>query len=255
MRSTLPLRWLVGLLSAVGTGYWVFLSSYSQQLCPFPFRVPETGQPDRVVALTFDDGPNEPFTSEIADFLAEVRVRATFFQVGRCVERHPGVSARLVREGHVVGNHSYSHQMLACLRPSDQRTETQAAQDVLTSAIGLVPALYRPPWLFRTPSLIRVLRRHQLRPISGEFAHALEPWQPSPARIARRALVKARRGAILIFHDGFDSRGGSRANTVAAVRIVVTELLSEGYRFVTVDELLDLPAWQPDPAIAAPGTR
>ncbi len=240
-RPAHPARWLVGLAGAVAAGYWTMFSSYSQLLGWFPFRA-TTGE--KVIALTFDDGPNEPYTSQIADFLAAAAVRATFFQVGTCVQRHPEVTARLLRDGHVIGNHSHSHSMIRCVRPSAQRVETETAQRVLTAALGRTPALYRPPWLLRTPTLGAILRRHRLQPISGEFCHAFEVFQPSPVRIAGRALAKARPGAVLIFHDGFDARGGNRANTVAATKLVVTKLIDDGYRFVTIDELFDIPAYR-----------
>jgi peptidoglycan/xylan/chitin deacetylase (PgdA/CDA1 family) len=218
------------------------MSPYSQWLGAFPFR---SVTRDKIIALTFDDGPNEPFTSEIAEFLAEVGVRATFFQVGRCVERFPEVTLRLVRDQHVVGNHSYSHHPLRCLRPVDQRRETAVTQEVLARTLGRVPALYRPPWLYRSSSLMRTLQDRGLHPVSGVFCHPFEPFQPSAERIARLALGRARPGAIVIFHDGVESRGGNRANTVQAAKIFVRTLLDEGYRFVTVDKLLQVPAWQP----------
>ena len=95
----------------------------------------------------------------------------------------------------------------------------------------------------RTPALFDVLAGHDLVAVSGEFCHAAEVVQPSPERIARRALAKARPGAILIFHDGFDGRGGNRSNTVTAVRLVVDRLVHDGYTLVTVDQLLDVVAY------------
>ena len=81
-------------------------------------------------------------------------------------------------------------------------------------------------------------------PLSGEFCHPFEAFQPEPQRIARRALAAARPGGILIFHDGFDARGGNRANTVAADAIVIAELRRQQYRFVRVDQLLGVAAYQ-----------
>lgn len=234
---------LAGAVTAViaAAGYWTMMSPYSQLLGRFPYR----GDTDeKLIALTFDDGPNEPYTSQIADFLSDSGIRATFFQVGECVTRFPQVTARLARDGHVVGDHSQSHRFIRCLSPPAQARETEAAQDTITKVIGRIPALYRPPWLLRTPTLRAVLHRNGLTPISGEFCHALEVFQPPAEWIARRALAKARAGAVLIFHDGFDARGGNRANTVAAVKIVVTELTRRGYRFVTVDDLLGIPAYR-----------
>jgi len=234
-------RWAAGIAAAAtAAGYWTMMSPYSQLLGPFPRRADTT---DKAIALTFDDGPNEPYTSQIADLLARAEIRATFFQVGQCVQRFPEVTARLVRDGHIIGNHSHSHRVTRCLRTDAQRAETLAAQHTLTTVIGRAPALYRPPWLLRTPTLPAVLHRNGLFPVSGEFCHAFEVFQPPPSWIARRALAKARPGAILIFHDGFDARGGRRGNTVAAVRIVITELTRRGYRFVTIDDLLGIPAY------------
>lgn len=236
--------WLIGLAGVVGACYWTILSPRSQIMGWFPYRGNRSGQ---VIALTFDDGPNEPFTTQIGEFLASKAIRATFFQVGRCVERFPEATERLMHQGHVVGNHSYSHEAMKCLAPRLQRQQTQATQQILQRVIGRTPALYRPPWLLRTPALQATLRSHGLQPVSGDFCHPLEVFQPSPLRIARRALAKARPGAILIFHDGFNSHQADRAQTVEAVKIVVARLIRQGYLFVTVDELLDIPAYQ-DPA-------
>ena len=242
MRIANLAHWAAGVAGVTAAaGYWTMMSPYSQLLGPFPYR---GATADKVIALTFDDGPNEPYTSQIADVLARAGIRATFFQVGECVDRFPNVTARLARDGHVIGDHSHSHHVTRCLGTHAQRSETLAAQHALTRVIGRTPALYRPPWLIRTPTLPAVLRHNGLSPVSGEFCHALEVFQPPPRWIARRALAKARPGAILIFHDGFDAKGGNRANTVAAVHIVVTELTRRGYQFVTVDDLLGIPAYQ-----------
>lgn len=231
----------LGATTTAATAYWTAMSSYSQALGPFPYRAP-TGE--RTIALTFDDGPNEPHTSQIAHELSRHDARATFFQVGRCVERHPGVTAALAAAGHTIGNHSLSHELHRCVRRTDLVDEVDATQRILTDRLGRRPALYRPPWLLRTPALFEILAGHALTPVSGEFCHAVEFAQPSPERIARRALAKARPGAILIFHDGFDGRGGDRANTVAAVRLVVNRLVRDGYTFSTVDQLLGIAPYQ-----------
>lgn len=231
----------VGLLAAA---YWLLLSSFSQVLGAFPYRGATT---ERVVALTFDDGPNEPYTSQIAAVLAEYQVRATFFQVGCCVQRFPETTAALVRVGHVVGNHSQSHRARRYVTQPGFGWELDAAQAQLKKVVGRRPALFRPPWLWRQPWLLRSARRRGLQPVSGVFGDMLEPLQPSGAHMARRALAKVRPGIILIFHDGYNGNGARRAATVDAVKIVVPALLAQGYRFVTVDELLKVPAYQPDP--------
>jgi peptidoglycan/xylan/chitin deacetylase (PgdA/CDA1 family) len=231
----------IALAVLLGAGYWLFMSPYSQVFGRYPYR--GEGR-DRVVALTFDDGPNEPYTSQIADYLAERQIRATFFQVGRCVERFPETTARLYTDGHVIGNHSFAHEFHGYLVPARLDREVRQTQEILRRLLGRTPALFRSPWLWRQPLLLRMLRRHALQPVSGEFCHPLEVFQPDGARIAHRAVARTRPGSILIFHDGFDGRGGNRGETVRAVKLTVETLLAQGYRFVTVDELLAVPAYR-----------
>ena len=233
---------LIGLLLlAVGAAYWLLMSPFAPSARDYPYRGAAV---ERVVALTFDDGPNEPYTSQILDILAARGIRATFFHVGQCVERHPEVALRAIDAGHVLGNHSLSHRFGTYLRPRAYEREVERTQRVLARVTGRTPALARTPWLWRQPALLRMLRRSGLHPVAGEFGHALEVFQPSGVRMARRAIAKTRPGSILIFHDGFDGRGGNRAETVVAVRETVEGLLARGYRFVTVDELLGVPAYQ-----------
>lgn len=233
---------LIGSVVVVMTSaYWTMMSPFSQILGRYPYR---GATAEKVVALTFDDGPNEPYTSRIADVLASEGVHATFFQVGLCVRRHPEVTARLVSDGHLIGNHSYSHRFTRCLRPAVLRAEITATQQLVRRHAGVTPALYRPPWLLRIPALRGILGELSLQPVLGQFGHAFEVFQPSPGRMARRAAGKTRPGSILIFHDGFDGRGGNRANTAAAVQLVIGRLKGRGYRFVTLAEMLDVPAYR-----------
>jgi peptidoglycan/xylan/chitin deacetylase (PgdA/CDA1 family) len=246
----MTLLWVVvGGLVVCFAAYWTFMSPYSQAFGRYPYRGERR---DRVVALTFDDGPNEPYTSQIADYLSSKHIRATFFQVGRCVERFPETTARIHAAGHVIGNHSLTHEFHAYLMPGRLAREVARTQEILRGRLGRAPALFRSPWLWRQPMLLRTVRRNSLHPVAGEFCHALEVFQPDGARIARRAIAKTRPGSILIFHDGFDGRGGNRSETVRAVQITTEELLRQGYRFVTIDELLGVAAYQEDRPAASP---
>jgi peptidoglycan/xylan/chitin deacetylase (PgdA/CDA1 family) len=227
--------------AAVAAAYGMFMAPSSRLFGRYPHR---GARGERVVALTFDDGPNEPYTSQIADFLDSRGIRATFFQVGVCVRRHPAVTARLAAAGHVVGNHSLTHRYGTYLRPGAFRREIDETQAILRGHLGRTPGLARTPWLWRQPLLLRMLRRRALEPVAGVFAHPLEVFHRDGAAMARRAVARTRPGSILIFHDGFDGRGGDRSRTVEAVRLTVDGLLARGYRFVTVDELLQVPAYQ-----------
>jgi len=224
-------------IAALGLAYYLFCSPSSQVFGYFPYRV-RTQQ--RVIAMTFDDGPNEPYTSQLLDVLRKHRVAATFFLVGRCLERAPAVGRRIVAEGHAVGGHSYTHAFRRYFTQPSFREEIERSQRVLRDVVQVSPTLFRPPWLFRQPWLLATLKRVGLTPVSGEFADELEIFQPSAERMVRRALSKARPGAILIFHDGVDARGGDRSQTVRAIDLLIPELRSRGYSFATVDELLQM---------------
>jgi peptidoglycan/xylan/chitin deacetylase (PgdA/CDA1 family) len=224
-----------------GFGYYSIFGPSSQLFGEFVYRAPTR---ERLVALTFDDGPNEPYTSRLVDLLGERRVSATFFQVGKCVDRHPGLPARMADAGHVIGNHSYSHRFLRYLTEPSLAVEIGLTQSLLRAEIGRLPGLFRPPWLCHPPPVMAEAGRQGVRAVSGTFAHPLEVAQIPAWRIAHRAVRLVRPGSILIFHDGFDSRGGFRGHTVEAVRLVVEELSTRGYAFTTVDKLLEVPAYQ-----------
>jgi peptidoglycan/xylan/chitin deacetylase (PgdA/CDA1 family) len=239
MRRVLT-RALVGTVVTGAAGRLVFGSS-SQQFGPFPYR---GSGARRAVALTFDDGPNEPHTTRLLDVLAEKQVRATFFQVGRCAERFPEVTRRLVREGHVLGNHSYSHSLLAYLTDPRQVAEVGRAEQVLSEIAGVRPALYRPPWLCHPPWVLRTVADAGLQVVSGTFCHPLEIFQPAPARLVDGAMRVSEPGAIVIMHDGREAQGGDRAATVAAVGPLIDRLRAQDYELVTVSELLGAPAYR-----------
>jgi peptidoglycan-N-acetylglucosamine deacetylase len=234
-------RWpLAAGIAVAGLGYWTAFRPTSQTFGRFPFHG-DTVEP--LVALTFDDGPNEPYTSRLLQVLAERHVRATFFMVGRCAERFPATVRAVVDAGHVVGNHSYSHSFSRYLTMPTQRAEIRRGQDCLAAIAKVRPGLYRPPWLCHWPWVLGSVRTAGLQAVSGRFGHPLEVFQPPAGRLAAAAARVARPGAILIFHDGFDSRGGARGQTVAAIGPLIDTLDERGYRFATVDELLGVPPY------------
>lgn len=229
--------WLVIALVVLAIVYWLFMSPYSQVFGKYPYRAKTT---KKVVALTFDDGPNEPYTSELLDFFRENNVKVTFFQVGKCIERYPEVTKRAYREGHTIANHSLSHKFHKPFISPSMSQEIETNQAVIRKTIGKTPALYRSPWLWRQPLLFRSLKMHNLQPVSGTFCDDLEVFRPDADRIAKTTLKRIKPGSIIIFHDGQDSKGGNRSATVEAVKIVVKTLKSHDYKFVTVDKLLGI---------------
>lgn len=233
--------------AALYAGYRAGFGQRSQLFGDFPFRAAadRTEPAPRRIALTFDDGPNEPYTSRVLDLLEQHRAKATFFQVGRCAERFPSATRQVVEAGHLLGNHSFHHEFSRYLREPHQRSEIARTQQTLTEIAGVTPALYRPPWLCHWPWVLRSIRAETMQPVSGLFGHPLEVLQPAGAVMARHAARLATPGAVLIFHDGFDSRGGRRDQTVEAVSQLLPRLIGQGYEFVTVAELFGVQGYQP----------
>ncbi len=216
--------------------YWLLMSPWSQVCGRVHVRLTTS---EKIVALTFDDGPNDPYTTQLLDILAAEQVRVTFFVVGENAANNPAVIQRMHAEGHIVGNHSLSHQFSLYFRDRFFRSQIDATQDIVKRIIGVAPLYYRSPWLFRTPWLLRTVRERGLVPVWGVFGSEREIAQGDPKKIADRAFKKVRPGTILIFHDGFDNHGGFRGSTVAAIALLIPELKKAGYRFVTVDALQD----------------
>lgn len=199
----------------------------------------------RRIALTFDDGPNEPYTSELLDFADAYRVKLTFFQVGACVERFPEITKWADNAGHTIGSHTLSHTFSHYFNRAAVRYEVEENQRILQTVLGKKPRLFRAPWFFYTPTLHRALRHAHLRPVFGSWPYYRESAQASAHRIARYALMRARPGGILIMHDGNKSLGGSRRQSIEAAKLTIKGLQARGYILVTVDELLGIAPYAP----------
>lgn len=194
----------------------------------------------RRIALTFDDGPNEPFTSQILDVLAKYNAKATFFVVGHNVERHPAICSRVARDGHVIGNHSYSHsRWFAFKRGKDITQELQLAQETIYRASGVKPNLFRPPYGLRTPWLSRAAEKLGLAVITWD--NMTNDWDPTKRAedITKGILSRVKPGGIIVVHDGRDLRQDyNRTSLLEALPQILTKLKEQGYQFATIPELL-----------------
>jgi peptidoglycan/xylan/chitin deacetylase (PgdA/CDA1 family) len=189
----------------------------------------------KIVALTFDDGPNPPFTDQILEALREHKAHATFFMLGCRLERHPSVAQRAVAEGHEVGNHSYSHSYLLLRPPSTIKREIQRADDAM-EALGLGrPHLFRPPFgkkLFVLPFYLKKMGKTTV--MCDADSGGAEFKSRDAAQIRDRILRKIRPGSIIMLHDG----GGDKAHIVETVRLLLQSLTQQGYSVLTVSALL-----------------
>ena len=195
---------------------------------------PATG--NKIVALTFDDGPDDVNTPKILKILEENGVKATFFEMGSQVKKHPDLTRELVAAGMVVGNHSYSHPDLKRISTAAGEADIRRAQNAITSAAGSAPRYFRPPGGVMTTALMPVIAAMGLTKVM--WTSDTYDWNDPPSiAIVHRALKRARDGGVILMHDG----GGDRARTIAALPLVIRALKAEGYTMVTVDKLKRLP--------------
>ncbi len=197
---------------------------------------------DHQVALTFDDGPNPPYTEQVLEILRENRIHATFFLIGRNVDTYPALTRRILREGHAIGTHTYDHPDYMALRETPRHIAAQIKGGVEANirATGERPVLFRPPLGFRNPFYFRAARAEHLIVVEWS-CRAFDTKDPGSGEIQRRILAGVRDGAIILLHDGTDTRhGGDRSQTVAALQPIIDELRRKGYRFVTVPEMMGL---------------
>jgi peptidoglycan/xylan/chitin deacetylase (PgdA/CDA1 family) len=197
----------------------------------------------KVVALTFDDGPNEPYTGRVLDVLRREHLHATFFLIGQNVRRLPNTVARIVEEGHAVGNHTDSHPMAFALRPeAELKSEIDAAERTIHAAGGVYPSLFRPPNGVRSPWLMNVLRQDSLVAVTWDDAPS--DWDPIPAaELVKRTLAQVHPGSIILLHDGLNlTTGANQGETVKALPQIIEGLRARGYRFGTVPELIGVRA-------------
>jgi peptidoglycan-N-acetylglucosamine deacetylase len=195
----------------------------------------------RCIALTFDDGPNEPYTSDVLRVLREQQVRATFFMMGKNVEAFPETARNIVREGHAIGNHTYTHRSLLLNSNASVRREIRRTEEVIERTTGQKTRLFRPP--YGDKDFLTVRQTRKLGYVMVEWSVTSGDWRmPGADRIVRNVLKHAHPGAIVLLHDGDRWRhGGDRSQTVAALPTLIRELRRQGYAFVTIPELLGLP--------------
>jgi len=195
----------------------------------------------RQLALTYDDGPNDPHTFRLLEVLARHNVRATFFLIGRYVNWRPDIARELVRAGHVVGNHTWSHPNLIFTSPLQTRLQLQDCEQALTDAVGEHSRLFRPPFGGRRPNTLRLARVLGLEPVMWNVTGW--DWKGKPAEyVERRVSRQIRGGDVILLHDGnHEAFGADRSQTVVATDRLIARYKAEGYEFVTVPEMMERP--------------
>jgi peptidoglycan/xylan/chitin deacetylase (PgdA/CDA1 family) len=219
---------------AVGAGYQSMAPRAQWYGRTFVQGIPGTRQ----IALTYDDGPNDPHTLNLLEVLERHNARATFFLIGRFVEQRPDIVREIVRGGHVIGNHTFTHPRLIFTSASETRNELQRCQQAIADTTGQSPKLFRPPFGGRRPDTLRVVREMGLQTIMWSITGF--DWSAPPAeRIVRRVSGRIQGGDVVLLHDGSHlGIGGDRAQTVIATQRLLDHWSTRGYAFVTIPELM-----------------
>jgi peptidoglycan-N-acetylglucosamine deacetylase len=233
MRFGFPIIATGSLAMAAAATYYATRSVRSQWLGQTYWHGRRDGN---TVALTFDDGPSTD-TEDVLNALAEQRIHATFFMIGRQVESFPRIAQRVSAEGHEVGNHSYSHPFYLFQRASETRAQLKRTQDVIGETIGVRPTIARPPYGVRTGAYFGATRDLNLRTVQWDTAGF--DWKPiSPGQIAHNVLRKARPGSIILLHDGDSAGKEHRKNTVLALPSIIKGLVARGLQIAPLWHLI-----------------
>jgi len=190
------------------------------------------------IALTYDDGPNDPHTPRLLEVLAKHDVRATFFMIGRYVRERPDIVREVARAGHAIGNHTFTHPLLIFESAAETRTQLLDCRAALQDAIGEHSNLFRPPFGGRRPATLRIARELGLETIMWNVT-GYDWYAPPAAEIEKKVARQMRGGDVILLHDGgHRAMGADRAQTVIATDNLIPRYKDEGYEFVTVPEMM-----------------
>lgn len=191
----------------------------------------------KLIALTFDDGPDGKYTPKVLDILKERGVQGTFFLVGPQVSKYPDTAKRILDEGHSIGNHSWSHEDLKTMTPEQIGSEIDRTQQQIAEATGYTPHLMRAPYGNLSPILLDALHERDMAHVYWTID--TRDWAgTSVADMRKNISAHAQPGAILLMHS-FGGRKNALDNTLKLLPQIIDDLSKEGFTFVTVDELID----------------
>ncbi len=183
------------------------------------------------IAISFDDGPNSQFTPEVLKLLSKYNAKATFFCIGQEVEKHPDVLKSIVGEGHIVGNHSYTHNYFINFKSTKGWiTELQKTDEIIEKVTQTKPILFRPPFGVTTPHLAQALKATGHRVIAWDI-RSFDTVLKNPEVISKRLTYKIKPGSVILLHD-------NHPNIENILERLLQFLQENGYQMVTINQLL-----------------
>jgi peptidoglycan/xylan/chitin deacetylase (PgdA/CDA1 family) len=211
----------------------LFCGSYFIQLGFFFKSVCSGDGGKKEIALSFDDGPDPAFTPVILDLLKAEGVETIFFCIGKKIPDNEGILRRIIAEGHLIGNHSYSHHHLFDLFSPEKMHDDLQEMNAITKALtGLTPKFFRPPYGVTNPNLKKAVEQGNYTSI-GWNLRSLDTVIRDENRLLQKVLKRVKPGSLLLFHDTSET-------TVKILRRLIRELRENGYAIVRLDKLIKL---------------
>lgn len=220
---------------------WILAIIFSLPAASAPTHYPQVLRSiqtqQKVVALTYDDGPDPRFTPTLLEELDKCGVKATFFMIGQRMEMYPGLVQEVLKRGNVIGNHTYTHpQSYQIGLPSEAAWEITVGMQTIERASHKPVTLFRPPRGFLTAPMLTLAEESGLTTVLWSIS-ADNHLAKTPQKMADRVLNNIQPGGIILAHDGTFA---SRWRDVAATPLIIEGLKKRGYRFVTVPELIEI---------------
>jgi len=229
---------LVIFISIVITSFCVFFDEAVLVRKKSVFRV---NRAEKVVALTFDDGPSPVWTPKILDELKKVNIKATFFMLGEHVAKYPEIARRVAEEGHEIGNHTYDHHVLLYYKADELEKELKNTERIIQKVTGQSTRYFRPPKAWLTAQEKKEIEGLGYKIVLWSLNS--KDWVTFDDKYIVKYIVRnIRPGDIILFHDSggvFGTEGGDRQETVKTIPLLVDALTKKGYGFVTLTELFD----------------
>jgi chitin deacetylase len=188
----------------------------------------------KVIALTFDDGPWPESTAQVLDILKQNQIKGTFFVIGQNVKNYPGLLKREIAEGHVIGNHTW-HHWYQFLNPQAAAYEIDHTADQIYQVTGIKTNLFRPPGGIMHNGVADYARNSKYAIILWS-SDSIDYSRPAVPKLINNVFRRAKPGGIVLMHDG----GGNRSKTVQALPEIIANFRKQGYSFVTIPELLEM---------------
>ncbi|WP_296645234.1 polysaccharide deacetylase family protein [Romboutsia sp. 13368] len=193
---------------------------------------------EKIIALTFDDGPDKDFTPQVLDILKKNDIRATFFVVGENVGWNPEILKREYEEGHEIGNHTFTHINVSKRKYEDIYKEINDTQQAVKKVIGEEPTLFRPPYRAISKDMCNIIKQKDMNIILWSNLDPRDWSNPGVSYIVDTITSKVQNGTIILLHD-YNNLRNERSQTIQALEIVIPKLKEMGYKFVTVSELIE----------------